>query len=268
MKIKIYADIVFLINFCMDYILLTITCKIMVYKSVQWRRITASVIGAVSSVFAFYVPAIWGVPMQISVGAIMCFICHPCKTRRDFIAHTAVFYAAALIFGGGTLAVMCAIEANVLVKNGAFYIDINIVTLAISSAICYIVITSIEKIIRRTKTNCRKSITICFMGKIIQLCGYVDTGNTLTCENIPVVLTSWKAISPLMADGLTQSDFFMKCPSERIKITSYKYIGGTGIIWCIIPDYIYVDGKNQNALIGICPHTLSAEYDALLYAEM
>lgn len=268
MKIKVYADIVFLINFCIDYILLLITCKIMVYKSTQLRCIAASSIGAVSSVIAFYVPSIWGVPMQIAVGALMCFVCHPCKKRRDFIARTAVFYTAALIFGGGTLAVMCAVGADVLVKNGAFYIDINIATLAVSSAVCYIVITAIEKIIRRTKPNCRKSITICFMGKIIHLCGYVDTGNTLTCGNIPVVLTSWEAISPLMADGSTQSDFFTKCPSERIKMTSYKYIGGTGIIWCIIPDYIYVDGKNQNAVVGICPHTLSAEYDALLYAEM
>lgn len=268
MKIQVYADIVFLINFCMDYILLAITCKIMVYKSTRLRCIIASAIGAVSSVCAFYMPSILGVPIQIAVGMVMCLICHPCKKRRDFISGIAVFYAVALLFGGGVLAVMCVLGADVLVKNGAFYIDIDIAVLAVSSGICYIIISVIEKIIKQTKTNCRKSVAICFMGKSIHLRGYVDTGNTLTCGGTPVILTAWDAVSPLMPNGSSQSDFFVKCPSERIRMASYKYVGGNGIIWCIIPDYIYVDGKSKNAVIGICPRTLSCEYDALLYAEM
>lgn len=267
MKIQIYADIVFIINFCMDYILLTIMCKIMVYKSSRRRRICGGAVGAISAIAAFYISSAWGIALQLSTGVLMCLICQPWRKLRDFISRLAVFYAASFILGGSAMAVLCAVGANVLLKNGAFYIDIDIGLLAISTAVGYGIITLLERITKRAKTACRKSVSIGFMGKRADLTGYVDTGNTLTCGGVPVVLISRAAAAPLSPDE-NSADFPLNCPPEKIRIISYKYIGGNGLLHCIIPDYIYVDGKISRAVIGICPDSLSAEYDALLYAEM
>ncbi len=268
MKIQVYGDIVFLINFCMDYILLAFMCKIMVCKSSRLRRTLAAILGGVCSIVAFYIPAWLGVPMQIVLAAAMCTITAPCRKVRDFLARLAVLCGSALIFGGGTLAVLCIVGADVLMKNGAFYIDISIGILVLSSFVCSTVLWLLEQILRRTRANCRKSVDICFMGKSVTLRGYVDTGNTLTCGGTPVILMSWEAIQPLMPDGTDERNFYTKCPPGKIRAVPYKHVGGDGIVWCIVPDYVHICGKPQNALAGICPHTLSSEYDALLYASM
>lgn len=268
MKIEVYADIVFLINFCMDYILLAFMCRILSCRTSHIRRALAAAIGGVGAVCAFYVPTATGVFMQVLLGAAVCAVAAPCRRWKAFAARLAVFYASALIFGGGTLAVLCAVGADVLVKSGAFYINMNIKLLIFAAAVCGALMTVLERLIRRARPECRKTVRVTFMGKTAVLRGYVDTGNTLCCGGVPVILACWDAAGRLFPEGTDSRSFYLACPPDRVRAVSYKAVDGGGVVWCAVPDSVYVGGRKTSALIGVCANPLSEEYDALLTAEM
>lgn len=264
MKIEVYGDIAFLINFCMDYILLTFMCRILSCKSTAMRRALAAAFGGAGALCAFYVPSALGVPMQICLGVLMCITAAPCTHPRVLLTRAAVFFGSAFVFGGGTLALLCASGANVLVKSGAFYIDMNVKVLIFSSIICALFLECARLLAKRAGVRLKRSVTVSFMGRMAVLRGYIDTGNTLTSGGLPVILTHWEAVSGLFSEDSTAHDFMLKCPHERIRPVTYRAVDGGGVVWCIEPDEVLIDGKRCGALVGVCNYPMSEEYDALL----
>lgn len=264
MKIEVYGDIAFLINFCMDYVLLTFTFRILSCKSPRARRTAAAALGGAGAVCAFYVPMRLGVPMQLCLAVLMCITAAPCQNPRVLATRCAVFFGSAFVFGGGTLAALCASGANVLVKSGAFYVDMNVKVLAVSALLCGAFLELARLTVKRAGVRLKRSVTVSFMDKTAEWSGYVDTGNTLTSRGVPVILTHWDAAKTLFPETARSYDFMLSCPKDRVRPVTYKAVGGCGVVWCIEPDAVTVDGKRCAALIGICAHSLSGEYDALL----
>jgi sigma-E processing peptidase SpoIIGA len=268
MKIQVYGDIAFLINFCMDYILLSFMCRAASCRASCLRRAAAAAIGGIGAVCAFYVNTRFGIPMQLFLGVLMCMAAAPWSGVRALVCRTAVFFGGALVLGGGMLALLCGIGANVLVKSGAFYIEMNVGILMLSALICTAFLYTAEFIIRHSPLRLRKSVIVRFMGKSAVLRGYVDTGNTLTAGGMPVILAHWESVRELFPSGASLADFMTYCPPGRTRAVEYRVVDGNGVIWCIEPDGVLVDGRHCDALVGICGHSLSAEYDVLLGAAM
>ena len=97
---EIYGDVLFLINFSMDFLSLFITGKIMHLKLKAWRVLVAASIGGVYGVEALFFP-FDGIPLvfaNIACAAVMCFIAFRSKGKIS-----SVFLCCLLFYGVGIL---------------------------------------------------------------------------------------------------------------------------------------------------------------------
>lgn len=268
MKIQIYGDIVFLINFCMDYLLILFTCKILGYNSSKKRLAAAASVGGVGAVISFYIPLWACVLLQAALGCVMCLITSPVKRARELLVRCIVLYTTSFVFGGAVTAALCLMRANVMLRGGAFYIDISVKVLAAATALCAVFLTIAQSVIKRLKPHCRREVLISFMGKTVCLKGYIDTGNSLTANGVPVIVAPWNCISCILPSDCTERDFMLHCPPERILCTPFKTVSGDSVIWCIKPDCVRINSKECISAVGVCGERLSEDYDVLLPTEL
>lgn len=99
----IYADILVLINFVLDFLSLFIAGKLTSKKFRTLRILAASLFGALYSlVYYILYPIEWYflLPMHILAASIICLIAYKVHSFKDFAKLTAVFILSAALLGG------------------------------------------------------------------------------------------------------------------------------------------------------------------------
>ena len=103
-EINLYIDVLFLINFTMDFLVLSIVRRGMKYRLVRWRLCLGAVLGAVWAVFAAafpYLPVLFEMAVTyLGVSALMVMTAFDLKRPKDIIKGVLALYLTALITGG------------------------------------------------------------------------------------------------------------------------------------------------------------------------
>ena len=104
---EIYGDVLFLINFSMDFLSLFITGKIMHLKLKAWRVLVAASIGGVYGVAALFFP-FDGIPLvfaNIACAAVMCFAAFRSRGKISSVFLCCLlFYGVGMLLGGAMTA--------------------------------------------------------------------------------------------------------------------------------------------------------------------
>lgn len=95
------------------------------------------------------------------------------------------------------------------------------------------------------------NVSVTFLGKSHNLCGFLDTGNLITVDNMPVIFINQK---------------YYKDELKIYKIISVKTINNEKEIICYTPDsfYLYKDNKKIIKKVLIAFADLGNEFDCLL----
>ncbi len=271
MKITVYADILFLINFIINIVLLKISSLFMKSPTSGLRMAAASSLGAVYAVCMFFpdISFLYIFPFKLLVSVIMIRIITPKAGIIKTVKFTAVFYMVSFTFAGVLLAMIyVGGMSSPVMHNGIFYFDISVTNLLTASAVSYAVIWLSSAIFKRNKTLGIKILKIVLSDKICEVSALSDTGNLLTdpISNTPVVIAEKSHLLSLFPHGLPDienahgTDF-------KIRIIPYSSLGNEeGVLVGFIPDELSIDGqKIKNVIVAISPHTLSKsnEYNAL-----
>lgn len=274
MKITVYADILFLINFIINIILLKISSLFMKNPTTTLRMVLASSIGAVYAVCMFFpdISFLYTLPFKLLVSVLMIRLISPKAGAIKTTKFTAVFYLVSFTFAGVLLAMIyvgsISDAVSPIVHNGIFYFDISLSTLIGASAISYIVIWLSCAIFKRNKTLGIKTLKIALSDRICEVTALSDTGNLLTdpISNTPVVIAEKSYLGNLFPDGVPDIDNTDN-PNVKIRLIPYSSLGNeSGILTGFIPDEVSIDGqKIQEVIVAISPHALSKsnEYNAL-----
>ena len=99
---EIYGDVLFLINFSMDFLSLYIAGKIMHFKMSAWRVILGASVGAVYGVCSllFDLGALFNNVITVLVMVMMCAIAFRFGSFRNFAATAALFCGISMLIGG------------------------------------------------------------------------------------------------------------------------------------------------------------------------
>ncbi len=223
---EMYIDLFFIFNVIMDYIIIMSTNILLKRRTNHIRMILSSLIGGISSLVLF--TSLNKIVIEIVSIVIMVLISFGYKGIRYLINNILYMYVLSTLLGG------IIYLFNIKVSNSMFLTYLIIIVISIEIMILYI---KENKKMRSIYNNYYK-VDIYFKDrKKLSLIGFVDTGNNLydPYKKRPVIIVHNKYIK-----------------EDKYILVPYHTINGNGLLKCIKPDIIFIDGIGYkgNVLIG------------------
>lgn len=263
MEVKVFVDVLFIINFIIDYILLSVTSFFARKRLKILNTVLASTVGGVFSAVIFFVPMAHFLSMvsAFSVSLLMILITFGKRSFLKILKDTAILYLVSLVAGGLAFAILPKYDS--LFNNGIFYADINAYSLLFVFVMSVIIIHGATGYIRRQKIKSSYiyELTVERKGKSITDFAFFDSGNFLTdpLSQKSVIVAEWKSVSPLFEETKI-TDAIVKNPQDFVYI-GCKNLGNTSGLYAFYPDKITSEDADfsEDFLIAVTETPLDKE---------
>lgn len=179
----VYADVLMLVNFVVDYFLLLISSRFLQKKPRLYRVLLSSAIGALFSLYIFLPKTNFFIncSVQFLACALMCLTAFGFGEIKTFFRGIAVLFCVNFAYSGAMIAVWLVFKPyGMVINNSVVYFNISPLFLIIFSVIGYFVTVLIKRVLKKPflqNTYCE--VTLFFENKSLKLGGIVDTGNSL-----------------------------------------------------------------------------------------
>lgn len=243
MEVKIYVDVLFIINFIIDYILLSVTSFFAKKTPTVFKMCTSSSIGALYSVTAFFMPqnSFFSLFMSVLIAFLMVFVAFGIKRATLLIKDTALFYLVCVCTSGiGFWVVFSGKMSQTAISNGVFYADIDAYTLLLVFIFSILTIHTATGYIKKQKMKSSfiYNVTIERNGKSVCDAALFDSGNFMRepISQKSVIIAEWQSVSPLFdEDAITEA--IVNNPKDFLYIAC-KGIGGSTGMYAFSPDKV------------------------------
>ncbi len=266
MKPIVYLDMLFLMNFFMDTLVLFGTAFLIKKALCLWRIALSSSLSALYSTVMFFpqISFLYSIVFKSVFLFFSVWIAFPSGTIKSLFKNALMFFASNLIFGGIMFFLIFTTDfgtaMNTFVSNGEIYFDISSKALIFSIILAYLVIYAISFIKKQNIVASRRQvdITITFENKTVTFKALCDTGCTL-CDPIsgfPAIILSQKCAKQLFPKDLLSAIRINTIPAgyeTRLRVLPFSAIGThLEIMYGIIPDKVLFDGREiKKAIIAI-----------------
>lgn len=274
MVYDLYIDIVFLVNFFMDILVLTIVRILMKRKMFALRMILSGCIGAVWACIAAVYPVmpVWleALVTYLIIGGLMVKVGLNTKGLRELVKGLLGFYLAAVTLGGTMYALYQYTNTGYYVEqfirgdkmSGMPLMIFILLTAGAVFGCRYLWINLLE--VRRQKQNLYE-VTLTNGVSTVKTVGLLDTGNHLyePVSHRPVHVVSKEIWDRFYQEGLP------------VLLIPYHTIGTSdGMMPGIFLDSMEITGEQENRiiikpLIAVSQHPLAIDgsYDVLLHED-
>ncbi|MBR6514048.1 MAG: sigma-E processing peptidase SpoIIGA [Clostridia bacterium] len=275
----IYADILFIVNFSMDFLALYISSRILCRDASGFALVMSSGIGALYGVLSLFFSGngVINVLISTAVAVVMCYITFGAASLLLLLRNTLCFYGISFLMGGIMTAVYNLANKGLtgrgIVINGdaaSIVSDISPLTFGVIAAVSVIISYICSFITKKLRSRKKATVYIRLWDREITVTGLCDSGNLL-CEpvaSLPCVICNFKALEPLLPIGIVPLfrdrslgllQYASADTAKRIRLVPMKSIGGSGVLPGIIPDEIKINGEAKRLCI-VCD-TLNSSYD-------
>ena len=281
----VYGDVLFLINFSMDFLTLFITAKLQGRRLRPLRLTLAAALGALYGVAAcFMAPPLWvSVAINVAVSFLMCYIAFDDR----LLSSCALFYGCGCLLGGAMTALyhrLGSVEGTeTLWADGGYQTAGSDIPLGWMAVVAILIGGASILVGRMTKSKGRAfevSLTVTVEETTLSLTGLCDSGNLL-CDPLtkqPVILLCDKAARSLFPpplfeamskDELPEADTLPPPLRSRLRLIPCHALGFEGLLLAYRPDLLTIDGTEQTALISFRRDTASFDgRDALVPSSL
>ena len=235
---KVYLDIIFILNFIYDFIVLLSTSIILKRNTKVIRLVLGALFGSLS-IFTLFVRfnTISLIMFKLLISIFIVIISYGFNNIKGFIKNIYYFYLISIILGGFIYFFKNQLSYN----NGLLFVNDYSLNIILGIILSIIGITIYLKNIKELKLNYNKYIktTIFFKNYSFKVIGFVDTGNKLKDPYFskPIILL--------------EKSFIRN--EEKLFLVPFKTCNYNGLLKCIKPEKIYIDGfgYRKNLLIGL-----------------
>lgn len=260
---KIYLDIFFLVNAEMDFVVLVLE-SMFLRRRIRWRRLlAASISGGVFSILILVLGLhrnLWFfLPVYFAGSSALVYIAFGKTTLSAWIKNVLFFYVAAAVLSGTLLQLQSAWNrpgSMVLILTGALAV----------LGITYKTLPCFENLRRRQSQQI--SVRVCYGGRRVQGCGFLDTGNHLRepFSNKPVAIANRHFLQPLWSK---EEPVFRLIPFHAVGTKN-------GMMPVFYADCLELRpgkgdwGSAGRTWIAVCDNDISAdgEFDLILHPDM
>lgn len=243
MEVKIYVDVLFIINFVIDYILLSITSFFAKKSPSVFKMCLSSSIGALFSAAAFFMPrnSFFSLFLSVLIAFLMVFFAFGTKKALILIKDTSIFYLVCICASGvGFSVVFSGKMSHTAMSNGIFYADIDAYTLFFVFVISVLIIHTSTGYIKKQKIKSSYiyNVTIERNGKSISDAALFDSANFLRdpISQKSVIIAEWQSVSPLFDEAII-TEAIVKNPKDFLYIGCSGIAGVTGM-YAFSPDKV------------------------------
>lgn len=274
----VYLDVFFLINFIMDYIIISITCGIRRKKVNYIRKILSAVFGALYSIVVIK-PLFYHLNntmfLNVIVAAIMVIIAFGFIDISTYLKNVLLLFGVSFMMAGAVNYLYYSTIAGKYMRSvisGTSNKVVNARRFIMVSFLAYILLNLIVRIISMIKRDNRLyyDVKITYRGKSVIAKALLDTGNSLVepITGEKVHLAEYDILKPLM-----EGDEKIK---ENFHVIPFHSVGEeNGIMYGIKIDemVILVEGEPEfvyNPIIGIYKGKMSArgKYSVILNRDV
>lgn len=235
---KVYIDIILIINFIFDFIVLLGTSIILKRRVKLYRIILGSLVGSLSMLVLFIrFNTISLFFFKIIIGSLMILTTFNYKDIRYFIKNTYYFYLISIILGG----ILYFFNNQFMVSSDLMFKSCYKYNVIIGIVISVIGLIIYLKNIKDLRNNYNKYLkaTIYFKNYKIDVNAFLDTGNKLKDPYLfrPIILVKEECIRD----------------KEHVLLVPFNTCNNDGILECIKAEKIYIDGYGykKNFLVGL-----------------
>ena len=269
MKTVVYADILSILNFIINYLLLKAEAVLTGHNHKTVRLIISSLTGSLFSLIIYieYIPSYLSILIKSIYISVIILVAAEIRSLKSFIKHYFAFLSVNFIFSGIMLAInILIVPESSVYNNGIIYFDINILSLISISVICYVLILTASKIIKnKTPPKCIYEIVITYENRKVKGKALFDSGNTL-CDCFsgkPVIIAEKELINKLTDKKDTET-------LKNFRLIPYSTISGESTLTAFMADKIEINicGKTKtadNIYIGVTDKKIiSGNFSALI----
>ena len=254
METVLYADVLFLIDFSMDFISLYITGKLLHAPMHPLRFAIAAAIGAITSVVstAYLLPPAAEIMLSIISSAAMAVAAFGRGSIWIILRRIALLWTSGVLLGGMVTAVMSLGSGGEIVGGHSGGGSTALIFLGVA-----LVLVAVEIIGRVSKKkSARVKVTI--FNSSAEFSALADSGNLLVdpFSGTPVIIVSSAALTPILTvserQALTKGtpDGAGNRLVPRVRLIPSSSVGGEKMLCAFRPDAVQIDGKNVTALVA------------------
>lgn len=231
MKI-VYVDVVFLVNFFIDYLILYMTALLLHIRVKYSRIILSSAFGGIYSVFAFVVfpNAFFRFVLQLVALKIMIVLCFGKRRLRVYIKIIVSLLSFSLLLGG---------VISLFYYNTSRGISVGVMMIC---ALCLLLFSFfVMKLLRNDMSTTAVEVIIEKSGRVCECCLLCDSGNLLVdpYNSLPVILLDYSFKEKFFASN-DEKDV-----SDAIRLLPIKTVSGDGFAEVFTPDSVIVRKNNK-----------------------
>ena len=281
----VYADLLFLVNFSMDFLCLYLSIKLLHLPRVRWRMLSAAALGGVYSVVALLLSVESWLSLALDLGIClgMCAICAAGKGVwfGRLLLLCGTYFGISALMGGGMTAIYHLLgKANLPLDDVPGDGISAWMFLALATAAALVAAFGGRLFSRQTAVR-TCTLHVKLDGAIWEMTGLCDSGNLL-CDPIsgtPVIVAdrqTWLSALPDALRRAVESEGRQSVSSsdgKRVRIVPMHTAQGSSMAVALLPDEILLtgqDGKKRavHALIAPSGEPLQGEYRAVVPATL
>lgn len=262
----IYADVLVAANYLLNLLLLMLAGKLMGKATRRRRLCFAALLGAIGSLIIFLPFYGFGVQTayKLALAVSMTAAAFGARPVKHLMKSVFVVFTVSFMFAG----VMAALEmlfspTGFLFYNGIVYFNISALQLVIWSAVAFVVIGLLERMLgARPAQKLFYELTIFTNGKSVAVRVLADSGNVLRepFSGVPVIVCG-KTFAQRLMDAQ---------PPERIRLIPCSTVSGEGVLHAFRPDAVRIakDGAvcamTADVYIAAAAQEMDGEYQAVM----
>ncbi len=260
----IYGDVLFLIDFSMDFLSLYVCGRICACRMRLFRLCAAASTGALFSVAVLFVP-ISAAPRFLLAALFAVTMCAAAFGKRRVIRNSAVFCFISFAISGSVTALLSLFGKldpgyDVLIYGNARSLraDVPVILLFVFAAVSAIFALILGSVFRRQSSKRTALIRCGFGDKQIEFEGLVDSGDLLRepMSGSPCLIVKAERLEGVLPEGIfsyIKGGLCGKAPENisGLRAVPVNTAGGSGVLFAVRPDLLDVDGTGRRAYIAL-----------------
>ena len=256
----VYLDVLFIINFCMDFIALYISGYFLHIKRIKGLIAFSSLIGGIYSVVSIILDGndIFNFLIGIAVSFLLCYITYSKEVRkRRYFRLCAVFYFVSILLGGAITAFYNLLNSffSSFIFESQEKNDNKIMLFIVMSLFCTAIVMFFSHVFTREISTLSCKLTISINGRVKSVHALIDSGNFLTepISGKKVVIVNYEAVSSILSPSVTniitnQFNGFQNLntsDAKKIRIIPVRAITGEKLLTGYLPDFLKIEIENK-----------------------
>ena len=285
----IYLDVIWLLNFFTDYLLLKLTGIVLKRDIIRQRLLISSALASffVFGVFTPFAHILFHPISKFIFSLVIVYIAFRFKRFSYFIQNVLMFYFVAFMIGGGLIAMRFFLQTESELLNGlistqftSFGDPLSWLFVVIGfPLVWYFSRERMAQIEYRSLLYDEIATVIVYIeDKILKLKGLIDSGNLLTdpITKAPVMIVDITAIDEsLKLRELCEHSLEEHPWKSRVRLIPYRTVGQEELLVALRPDRIEIvhNGETfvvKHCLVGLSQQQLSndRDFECILHPKM